>query len=192
MFQSPQGGFVLFVVEITAHAVHDMRQLPAGGQFAVKVRLSRLGFHGLMGIEEREDAVLRMADGIVEIMNDYHGIAQRHAVIIASTGDEQDFTGTEELFFEQVARHANMPPLTKDKYMLLQPVAVSVVPLLIEAEPEEASRWVFGADRTFLLLQSAHYCFLSCCRSITIIRIKLLLVGNERGRSGDCSPPESG
>lgn len=68
-----------------------MRQLPADSQFAVKVRLPRLGFHGFMGIEKREDAILRMTDGFVEIMSDYHGIAQHHAMIIAPTGGRTGF-----------------------------------------------------------------------------------------------------
>lgn len=93
-----------------------------------------------------------MTYDIVEIMNQKYGITQRHAVIIATTRYKQDFPGTQELFFEQVTRNTDMPLLTKNKYMLLQPIAASHSSLLIETEPKEASRWIFRAYRTVLLL----------------------------------------
>lgn len=104
---------MFFVIQITAHAIHYIRQLPASGQFAVKIGFSRLGFNVFMRVEKRKQAVFYMTYDIVEIMNQKYGITQRHAVIIATTRYKQDFPGTQELFFEQVTRNTDMPLLTK-------------------------------------------------------------------------------
>lgn len=108
MFQSPQGRFVFLIMEVTAHAIHQVRQLPAGGQFAVKVRFARLMFNGRMAVQEREQAVLHVTHHIAEIVYQQYGIAQCHAVVIAATGYEQDFSGTQKLFLEQIACYADM------------------------------------------------------------------------------------
>ena len=156
VLQAPQGGFVLFVVQIAAHAVHDVGEACAGGQLAVNIGLARPGLHMLVGIEEREDAVLRAAHGVAEIMDEQHRVAQRHAVIVAAAGDEQHLPGAEELFFEQIARDADMPFLAEDEHVLFQPVACPLGSLLVTAETKITARWIFRADCIVLLFGGAH------------------------------------
>lgn len=85
VLQSPQGRLVGCVVDVTVYAVHQMRQLPAGGQFAEEIGFPGLRLYVPVGVEIGKHAVFYAAHRIVEVVHQQRCLALCHPVIVTAT-----------------------------------------------------------------------------------------------------------
>ena len=113
VFQSPEGWLVSGVVYVAVHPVHQVGELPAGGQLAVIIRLPVLRNGMFVGEQEGEDAILYVACHVVEAVYQQCRVAQSHPVVVAAAWNEQDFSGAEVFFLEDIARQPDITALTE-------------------------------------------------------------------------------
>ena len=99
VFQFPQVGIVCFVREIGYDAAYKDLQGLWDSQFAAINFRPKISVR----IEVGKDALFILADRVIELMYQQCDITQGDASVLASTGDEHHFSGTQYLVMEQRA-----------------------------------------------------------------------------------------